>query len=155
MYVSRSNISIDVLFCVKPSPMLSPHHQMKSPVIDSLSEGSDEFLLVGDSQTTITGGNTKNEPVSSDQVDHQGDTVVELPLSDDGEEQPVSSGGGQQSQKDVLVSRQLDQVRRDLQSILHRLNSLEVLLQRRRVSSLYVCVDCSASMCNVYVSHDK
>ncbi|XP_065920701.1 acyl-CoA-binding domain-containing protein 5-like isoform X2 [Dysidea avara] len=114
-------------------PIATPESSsMKSPVIDSLSEGSDEFLLVGDSQTTITGGNTKNEPVSSDQVDHQGDTVVELPLSDDGEEQPVSSGGGQQSQKDVLVSRQLDQVRRDLQSILHRLNSLEVLLQRRR-----------------------
>ncbi|XP_065920702.1 acyl-CoA-binding domain-containing protein 5-like isoform X3 [Dysidea avara] len=119
----------------------SVHTEGDSTVAADIKEGlsdsedeifSDPIATPESSSTTITGGNTKNEPVSSDQVDHQGDTVVELPLSDDGEEQPVSSGGGQQSQKDVLVSRQLDQVRRDLQSILHRLNSLEVLLQRRR-----------------------
>jgi len=123
---------------------------MKSPIIDSLSEGSDEFILVGGSQTTVTGSNTKNESVGNDQVDHQGDTVVELPLSGDGEEQPVPSGGGQ---KDVLVSRQLDQVRQDLQSILHRLNSLEVLLQRRRVSSFYV-LDYVVLHNTIHVSHN-
>jgi len=128
MDISSSSIN-GVLFCVKPSPMMSPHYQMKSPIIDS--EGSDEFVVVGD-------GNTKNKPVSSDKVDHHDDTVAELPLSD--AEQPVSSGGGQSSQKDLLVSRQLDQVQRDLQSILHRLNSLEVLLQRRRVSCTCVCI---------------
>ena len=131
--------------------MLSPYHQMKSPIIDSLSEGSDEFILVGGSQTTVTSGSTKNESVGNDQVDHQGDTAVEFPLVG-GEEQPMSSVGGQRSQKDVLVSRQLDQVRRDLQSILHRLNSLEVLLQRRRVSSIglpYVCSTIS------YMSHHQ
>lgn len=36
-------------------------------------------------------------------------------------------------QNTVSLSAQLEQVRQDLQSILNRLNSLEVLLQRRRV----------------------
>ena len=129
--------------------MLSPHHPLKSPFINSSSEGelSDEYVVVGNQakagmQTSVTNTPTvaKQEGSTSDNTDHQDSTAVTIPTlmmpqmestvtqHNSRTEVPLPAG-----QADILMTSQLEQVQRDLQSILHRLNSLEVLLKRRRV----------------------
>ena len=130
--------------------MLSPHHPLKSPFINSSSEGelSDEYVVVGNQakgsmQTPVTNtpAVTKQEGGTSNNTDHQDGTAVTIPAlvmpqvessvvqhNTRIQAQPLAAG-----QADILMTSQLEQVQRDLQSILHRLNSLEVLLKRRRV----------------------
>jgi len=134
-------------------PKLSPHHPLKSPFINSSSEGefSDEYVVVSseiktNTQTSVvnTTAVTRSKPegVTTDNTDYYEGTIVTIPalasvqvessLVGHNKEIPLTADQGD-DQNTALLSSQLEQVRRDLQSILHRLSSLEVLLQRRRV----------------------
>lgn len=126
---------------------MSPHHPLKSPFINSSSD-SDEYIVVGNQAKgimstpivdTTAAVNKSKQGERTESTDHHSGTAVTIP----GQAMPqvestvIGNDKTQVSQADdqntVLMSSQLEQVRRDLQSILHRLNSLEVLLQRRRV----------------------
>ena len=105
-------------------PLLSPHHPLKSPFINSSSEGelSDEYVVVGNQAKASAQHSVTNIPptvtsASGNADQHDGDTTVATA----------------DAQSPILTSTQLEQVQRDLQSILQRLNSLETLLKRRRV----------------------
>ena len=125
--------------------MLSPHHPLKSPFVNSSSEGelSDEFVVVGNQAKASTQASVTNTPAvtkqggdTSNNTDHQDGTtgtISALVMSQSQHNdripgQPIETGRG-----DTVMTNQLEQVQRDLQSILHRLNSLEVLLKRRQV----------------------
>lgn len=135
--------------------MLSPHHPLKSPFVNSSSEGelSDDYVVVSNQakarmQTSVTNtpAVTKQEGDTSNNTDHQDGTTVTIPglVMSQVESsvvqrnaripaQPMATG-----QADTMMTNQLEQVQRDLQSILHRLNSLEVLLKRRQVRKTVV-----------------
>ena len=126
--------------------MLSPHHPLKSPFVNSSSEGelSDEYVVVSDqakgsTQTPVTNtpAVTKQEGGTGNNTDHQDGTTVTIPtlVMSQEESSVVQHNARVQAtgQADTMMTSQLEQVQRDLQSILHRLNSLEVLLKRRRV----------------------
>ena len=130
---------------------MSPHHPLKSPFINSSSD-SDEYVVVGNqakASTLMSVADTTgavNRSKQEDDTDHHDNTAVtitdhvmpqvEPSVTEHNDKVQVQSSATAQAdeQNSVLLSSQLEQVRRDLQSILHRLNSLEVLLQRRRVS---------------------
>ena len=129
---------------------MSPHHPLKSPFINSSSD-SDEYVVVGNqakASTLMSVADTTgavNRSKQEDDTDHHDNTAVtitdhvmpqvEPSVTEHNDKVQVQSPTAQaDEQNSVLLSSQLEQVRRDLQSILHRLNSLEVLLQRRRVS---------------------
>lgn len=143
--------------------MLSPHHPLKSPFINSSSEGelSDEYVVVGNQAKTgmqTKGVNTattsvngsKPEDSTSDNTDHHEGTAVAIPaLAMSQVESTVAHKDKPQLQtltaaltddQNVVLSSHLEQVRRDLQSILDRLNSLEALMKRRQVSKTPVTV---------------
>ena len=126
---------------------MSPHHPLKSPFINSSSD-SEEFVVVGNQAKpsmpigATTGVNrSKPEDGTIDDTDHHDNAAITTP----GQVMPQTETSVTEHNDNIKVSAaavamdehsmssQLDQVRRDLQSILHRLNSLEVLLQRRRV----------------------
>lgn len=125
-------------------PLLSPHHPLKSPFINSSSEGelSDEYIVVGNQakagmqmpvvNTPSAVNRSKQDDSTSDNTNHHNGTAVTMPTQTTPKiRQPLAAGT--HDNNTVLLSSQLEQVGRDLQSILNRLNSLEVLLQRRRV----------------------
>ena len=109
-------------------PLLSPHRPLKSPFINSSSEGelSDEYVVVGNQAKASTQDTVTNNPptvtsASSNTDQRDGDTTL----------------AAVDEQGSIVTTTQLEQVQRDLQSILQRLNSLETLLKRRRVR---ICV---------------
>lgn len=89
-----------------------------------------------------------NRSKQEDSTDHHDNTAVtitghvmpqvEPTVTEHDDKMQVQSTAQADDQNSILLSSQLEQVRRDLQSILHRLNSLEVLMQRRRVSKYVV-----------------
>ena len=132
---------------------MSPHHPLKSPFINSSSD-SDEYVVVGNqakANTPMSVVNTTgavNRSKQEDSTDHHDNTAVtitghvmpqvEPTVTEHDDKMQVQSTAQADDQNSILLSSQLEQVRRDLQSILHRLNSLEVLMQRRRVSKYVV-----------------
>ena len=82
--------------------------------------------------TTTTDNTSKQEDGTSSNTDQDDGTTVTVPpqVEHTGKLQQPLAGA---AQADVLMTSQLETVQRDLQSILHRLNSLELLLKRRRV----------------------
>lgn len=139
-------------------PKLSLHDSLKSPFINSSSEGefSDEYVVVGSQAKTNTQTSVVNTTavsgskpegstttITTDNTDHYEGIFVTIPALASAqvessfvvhdEKFPLTTADQGDDQNTVLLSSQLEQVRKDLQSILHRLNSLEVLLQRRRV----------------------
>ena len=103
-------------------PLLSPHRPLKSPFINSSSEGelSDEYVVVGNqAKASMLHTDTPPTVTSASGNTDQRDGVTTLVVADE--------------QSSIVTTTQLEQVQRDLQSILQRLNSLETLLKRRRV----------------------
>ena len=135
---------------------MSPHHPLKSPFINSSSD-SDEYVVVGNQakastlMSVVDTTGAVNRSKQEDSTDHHDNTAVTITghvmpqvkpsVTEHDDKVQVQSTTQADDQNSVLLSSQLEQVRRDLQSILNRLNSLEVLLQRRRVS---MCILCTA-----------
>ena len=140
---------------------MSPHHPLKSPFINSSSEGelSDEYIVVGNQakasmqtqgiSTAAAGGGGGDKSKPDDTTDHHEDTTTTLVTSqfesvvthkDKTRVQPLAIPMADDDNQNVVLSSQLEQLRKDLQSILQRLNSLENLLQRRRVRKCNTCL---------------